>query len=68
MIQQKFEEGSIDFTPELLEKFKHAYSEARANGDKEMKFEGCTCLTNYGFYLIEYLSTKFNKDEHRTVW
>ena len=42
----------------MLERFKKAVAEAKANKQSEFCFEGHEFVTRYAEYLIEFLETK----------
>lgn len=45
----------IEWTPEMLKRFKAARKVAVEKAEVEFNFDGNTFLTSYAMYLIEYL-------------
>lgn len=60
-LQQKFEKGVINFTPNLLQELITERDKAKINNEKEFLFHESHVLVNYADYLIEYLQAYFKK-------
>lgn len=62
MIDKPQDEGvEINWTPEMLKRFKKTYDEAVAMKLDSFKFDGNVFVTGYAKYLIEYLDGEFKK-------
>ena len=55
------DQNTISWTPEMLERFKAEYDRAVENNISQFVFEGNNFVTGYAKYLIEYLTTQFDK-------
>lgn len=50
----------IDWTPDLLRKFKREYNKAVKTGAEQFTFDDHDFVTDYAKYLIEYLEGRFH--------
>ena len=53
------QEHEINWTRNMLKRFRTVYTEAVLQGDEQFTFDGHTFITRYAKYLIEYLTWRF---------
>lgn len=59
-MKQPNRETSINWTPDMLSRFKRAYGMAVRTNQTEFEFDGNQFVSSYAKYLIEYLEFQFN--------
>ena len=53
------QEHEINWTRNMLKRFRTVYAEAVRQGEEQFTFDGYTFITGYAKYLIEYLTGRF---------